>query len=167
MAISSYLSEHSQYLLIEVQDDFRWHHLQEFLRYIIAIPRAAQLLCCCGRVVTYTVSVRCHLSRHSHGRPPPVYQSRDNGKPMEPCLARDGWETADGTVVPPASQSVKKIMATKMYVGRETCIERIYILEPMRMATFASRGFCLFGAFLIQHFLSQHCLVISIIPQLF
>ena len=28
-----------------------------------------------GRAVAYTVSVRCHLPRRSHGRPPYVYHS--------------------------------------------------------------------------------------------
>ena len=48
--------------------------------------------------------------------------SRDNAKPMEPCLAGDGWETAGGTVVQSASRSVKKVMAIKVNVGREGCI---------------------------------------------
>ena len=38
---------------------------------------------------------------------------------MEPCLAGGGWETAGGTIVPPASRSVKKVTTTKMNAGRE------------------------------------------------
>ena len=68
---------------------------------------------------------------------------------MEPCLAGDGWETAGGTAVPLTSRSVKKVTAMKMNVGREACIERIYIMKFMRIVTVASGGFCPFWTFLI------------------
>ena len=48
--------------------------------------------------------------------------SRDNAKPMEPCLAGDGrW---DGSCT--GLSISEKVTATKMLVGREACIERIY-----------------------------------------
>ena len=61
---------------------------------------------------------------------------------MEPCLAGDGWETVGGTVVPPASLSVKNVMAAKMDVGREMCMQNIYVMKFMGIVTVASGGFC-------------------------
>ena len=66
---------------------------------------------------------------------------------MWPCLAGDGWETAVGTVAPPASLSVKKVMAAKMNVGREMCIQNIYVMKFMGIVTVASGGFCPFVIF--------------------
>ena len=97
-------------------------------RWQKALGRAAQI----GRAVAFTASARCHLTRHSHGGPYPSTSrgtvSRNNDKTMEPCLAGDG--RLDGRTT------------TKMNVGREACIESIYVMKLMRMVTIASGGFC-------------------------
>ena len=74
---------------------------------------------------------------------------------MEPYLAEDGWETVGGTVVPLTSRSVKKVKATKMNIGREACIERIYIMQFMRMVTVTSGRFNCFVDIFNSTFLSN------------
>ena len=102
-----------------------------------------------GRAVAYTVSVRgatCLVTFMAGHHPSTSRETvmRDSAKPMEPCLGGDGWETASGTVVPPASRLGEKITAAKMSFGREACIQRIYINEVHRMGTVANGGFCPF-----------------------
>ena len=120
---------------------------------------------------TPQVSMMCHLSRHPHGRPPPIYQSRDG---LETLLSKcralsSSRQLGDGrgTVVPPASRSMKKVAATKMNVGREGCIEATYIMKLMRMVAVASAGFCPFWTFLKSIFFIPILSREQFVPQLF